>query len=229
MLVRRHFTTLIAHCKAELVDTWTSFIRNLWFFTKNSLQRACDTRFAKHFCSNHTKFPLEKSRYFLQWGLFPGPLSFQTLAIFTVDSLKRHSFFLKKGKIFFQPSSQKHLKCFYIKLPRKSIPWANTEDEKTCNLLSALNCRALKKKSGKFINQNWKNTWKDNLLIPDRENKNAVKKIYKHTDACVSLIRIRTECFFATSFYNQCIFPWIEWKTENIISSIINYIQRSLA
>lgn len=137
----------------------------------------CNTRFAKHFYSNYTQFPLEKSRYFLQQGLFPGSLSFQTLAIFTADSLKRHSFFLKKGKTLFQPSIQNQLKCFYVELPWKCVPSANTKYEKICNLLSVLNCTALKKKSGKFINQDWKKYLKrQSVHSSDRENENAVKK-----------------------------------------------------
>lgn len=137
--------------------------------TCDSLPRIISTQCAIHkLQSNFTQITSNfsgKSRYFPQRDLFPGPISFQTLAIFTVVK-KAFVLFLKKKKkkenkfSAFKPNAsnaftQNYQKNVYLEqIPNMKKPATH-----------CLKLHTLKKKVRNIYQQDWKNTWKHNLFI----------------------------------------------------------------
>lgn len=132
------------------------------------------TLFEMHFYSDHTWFPLEKSRHFIQQGLLPGPFSF--LAIFPTGCLNSLSFSLKKVKVFFSLQAKKQLKC--SDLPRKTYTLSKYQIWENLQSIVYLELHSLEKCQENSSIKTEKNIWKDNLFI---SLTNRMKKLWQAT------------------------------------------------
>lgn len=156
-----------------------------------------NTWFAKHFDTDHTQFPLEKSWHFPQQGLSPGPLS--NTGHFSCRMFKKPFIFSKKKKrlkyvLAFKP---KAAQVVLNRITRKNYTLNKYQIWKDVPPIVYLELHSLEKhpenlsiKTQKKVSEKticsflWQEEWK------------CCDKHYKPTDAHGSLVRTGAACLF---------------------------------